>query len=80
MMEDMVRHKGRIAQTRIYLGKMLRMFAYQNDWKDGLQAVSEGKLNLKPLITHHFPLSECNTALEMMRDRTEFYNKVMLDL
>jgi L-iditol 2-dehydrogenase len=54
--------------------------SYQNDWKEGLQAVSEGKLNLKPLITHHFPLSECNTALEMMRDRTEFYNKVMLDL
>ena len=33
MMEDMVRHKGRLAQTRIYLGKLLRMFAFQNDWK-----------------------------------------------
>ena len=26
-------HKGRLAQTRIYLGKFIRMFAYQNDWK-----------------------------------------------
>ena len=33
MMEDMVLYKGRLAQTRIYLGKMLRMFVYQNDWK-----------------------------------------------
>ena len=33
MMEDMVRYKGRWAQTRIYLGKLLRMFVYQNDWK-----------------------------------------------
>ena len=32
-MEDMLKYKGRFAQTRIYLGKLLRMFAYQNDWK-----------------------------------------------
>ena len=28
-----LRHKGRLAQTGIYLGKFLRMFVYQNDWK-----------------------------------------------
>ena len=33
MMEDVLKYKGRFAQTRIYLGKLLRMFAYQNDWK-----------------------------------------------
>ena len=27
------RHRGRFAQIRIYLGKLLRMFVYQNDWK-----------------------------------------------
>ena len=27
------RHRGRMAQIPIYLGKMLRMFLYQNDWK-----------------------------------------------
>lgn len=26
-------YRGRIAQIRIYLGKMIRMFIYQNDWK-----------------------------------------------
>ena len=28
-----IRHKGRVAQTFIYLGKLLRMFVFQNDWK-----------------------------------------------
>ena len=29
----MTRHRGRGAQVFIYLGKLLRMFVYQNDWK-----------------------------------------------
>ena len=32
-MTEQIRHKGRLAQTGIYLGKFLRMFVYQNDWK-----------------------------------------------
>ena len=28
-----IRHRGRGSQVWIYLGKMLRMFVYQNDWK-----------------------------------------------
>ncbi|MBR2258870.1 MAG: ABC transporter permease [Blautia sp.] len=28
-----VRHRGRFGQVGIYLGKQLRMFIYQNDWK-----------------------------------------------
>ncbi len=28
-----LKHKGRIGQTGIYLGKMFRMFIYQSDWK-----------------------------------------------
>ena len=33
MNEADLKHKGRPAQTVIYLGKLLRMFVYQNDWK-----------------------------------------------
>lgn len=50
----------------------------ENDWKESLKAMSEGIINVKPLITNKFPLSECNAAFEMMRDRKEFFNKVML--
>ena len=32
-MNETVRHQGRLAQTGIYLGKFLRMFIYQSDWK-----------------------------------------------
>ena len=32
-MTEKIRHKGRLAQTGIYLGKFLRMFIYQSDWK-----------------------------------------------
>ena len=50
----------------------------QNDWKESLKAMAEGKINVKPLITHRYPLSQCNEAFEMMKNREEFYNKVML--
>ncbi len=51
-----------------------------NDWKESIKAISEGVIDLKPLITHKFPLSECNAALEMMKDNKEFYNKVMINM
>lgn len=49
-----------------------------NDWKASIKAISEGLIDVKPLITHRYPLSECNKAFNMMRERKEFYNKVML--
>ena len=52
----------------------------QNDWKESLKAMSERAINVKKLITHKFPLSKCNEAFEMMKDRTEFYNKVILNM
>lgn len=54
--------------------------SYQNDWVEGMKAVSEGRINLKPLITHKVPLDKALDALTMMKDRTEFYNKVMLKM
>lgn len=50
----------------------------ENDWQESLKAMTEGKINVKPLVTHKFPLEECNKAFEMMKNKTEFYNKVML--
>ena len=32
-MTEKIRYNGRVRQTFIYLGKLLRMFIYQNDWK-----------------------------------------------
>ena len=47
-----------------------------NDWTATVEAMASGRIKYEELITHRFPLSECNRALEMMRDRTEFFTKV----
>lgn len=49
-----------------------------NDWKETVAAMSDGSIQYEPLITHRFPLAQCNEALEMMRDKKEFFTKVML--
>ena len=51
-----------------------------NDWEESLKAMASGKLDVKPLITHKYPLSECNKAFEMMKNKSEFYNKVILNM
>lgn len=50
----------------------------QNDWCEGLAALSDGRINVKPLITHRYPLSACNEAFLMMKEKRECYQKVML--
>lgn len=52
---------------------------FDNDWRDTLKAVSEGKLVIRDLITHRFALSDTLEALTMMRDKKEFFVKVMTD-
>ncbi len=47
-----------------------------NDWKAVAEAMREGSMSFEPLITHRFPLCDCNRALEMMRDKKEFFTKV----
>ena len=47
-----------------------------NDWTAVAEEMSRGEMQFEPLITHRFPLSRCNEALEMMRDKKEFFTKV----
>ena len=47
-----------------------------NDWRAVADAMACGDMVFEPLITHRFPLEKCNEALEMMRDKTEFFTKV----
>ena len=49
-----------------------------NDWRDSIKALGEGKINVRPLITHRYSIDDVNEAFEMMKDKREFYNKVML--
>ena len=49
----------------------------KNDWKLAIRAMEQGRINVKLFITHRFSLNDCNKALDMMRDKTEFFCKVM---
>jgi len=47
-----------------------------NSWKTVLAFMKE--LELSSLVSHRFELHQCNEAFEMMNERKEFFNKVML--
>lgn len=48
-----------------------------NDWTAALEAMGTGKLNVKPLVSHRFQLSQCREAFDVMRRREGWVNKVM---
>ena len=48
-----------------------------DDWHLVIQALSEGKIHPELFITHRFPLDNLTAGLEIMRDKTEDYVKVM---
>ncbi|QHW35001.1 galactitol-1-phosphate 5-dehydrogenase [Paenibacillus rhizovicinus] len=50
----------------------------RNEWKLAVDSMASGKLDLKPLISHRCSLDETFEALQMMRDRSQFFNKVLI--
>ena len=52
--------------------------SYPDDWKSVITLLEQDKLPLSKLITHRFPLSALMKGLEIMRDKTEYYNKIMI--
>ena len=48
-----------------------------DDWHYVLDRVAESRISPKILISHRLPLSELETGLHIMRDKTEDYCKVM---
>ena len=48
-----------------------------SDWRLALEAMASQTINAAGLITHRTSLSRLHERLVMMRDKTEFFNKVM---
>lgn len=49
----------------------------ENDWVTVIKNINNGRLKLKPLITHRYKLKDGIEPFKMMTSKTEFYNKVM---
>lgn len=49
-----------------------------DDWHAVLTAMSAGTLQLKPLVTHRLSLEQAMDGMKVMRDRTQFVCKILI--
>ena len=50
----------------------------EDDWRASLAAMAEGVIDVRPLISHTYPLARVGDALSLMKEKKESYHKVML--
>lgn len=50
-----------------------------DDWRTVLHAMAASQLQVEPLITHRIPLAAAFDALQMMRNQSAFYAKVLIE-
>ncbi|MGN0115251.1 MAG: zinc-binding dehydrogenase, partial [Acutalibacteraceae bacterium] len=50
----------------------------KNDWKIAIEAMASGKIQNDKLITHKFSLEDMDKGLDIMRNATEFYSKIIV--
>ncbi|WP_099222987.1 galactitol-1-phosphate 5-dehydrogenase [Listeria costaricensis] len=48
------------------------------EWRTSIEFVKQGRIKLKPLISHRYPVEETADAFKMILSRQEDYNKVMI--
>ncbi|XP_022647376.1 sorbitol dehydrogenase-like isoform X1 [Varroa destructor] len=58
---------------------ILGVFRYRNCYPTAIELISSGRVNVKPLITHRFPLEEAHRAFETTRTGVEGAIKVIID-
>jgi len=55
------------------------VFRYKGAYQIAIRLVSSGKINLQPLITHHYKLEDATKAFEKLRDGDASITKIMVD-
>lgn len=48
------------------------------EWTKSIELVNEGKIKLKEMVSHRFSLEDAYEAFEMIRDRKENFNKILI--
>jgi threonine dehydrogenase-like Zn-dependent dehydrogenase len=51
---------------------------FRRDFPLAMQWIKEGRINVAPIVTHHFPLSKLQEAFETFRDRKDGAIKVIV--
>ncbi len=52
----------------------------ENDWKDCIELIKSGLINPEVLITHAFKLEEADKAFDLIRDKKQTFNKIMVEM
>ena len=50
----------------------------ENDWQDVVGTLAAGRIDAETLVTHNLPFKELMQGLQIMRDHTEFYSKIII--
>lgn len=48
------------------------------EWTNGIEFVKQGRIKLRSMISHRFPLNQTKEAFDMMLNRKQPFNKVMI--
>lgn len=51
---------------------------HKSDWNLAVDAMATGKIDAEKLITHRFDLETMDTGLDIMKNNTEFFAKIMV--
>lgn len=74
---DGIRWKAGLHKNLTYLTSVHPDF--ERTFPLAMQWIAEGRVNLKPLLTHRFGLDEIQTAFDTFRDRREGSQKVLIE-
>ncbi len=50
----------------------------ENDWQDAVNMLAEGRIDAISLVTHNYPFNELVDGLQVMRNKSEFYSKILI--
>lgn len=59
---------------------VLGSFRYANTYPTAIDILSSGRINLKSLISHHYPLNKSQEAFELVRDHKNECMKVIINV
>jgi len=51
------------------------VFRYCNTWPTAIELIASGKVNVKPLITQHYPLAEVEKAFHVAKEGRDEHGK-----